>query len=114
MTGRTGAARVALETECAVVPIAQWGPQEILAPYSKRLRLFPRKRVQIAAGPPVDLDDLRGQPVTKELLTTATDRIIAAITEGLTQFRHEEPPVEPFDPRKQKTDESDQGTAGAR
>ena len=51
MIGKTGAARVALETGCPVIPIAQWGPQEILAPYSKRLRLLPPKTVHVLAGP---------------------------------------------------------------
>lgn len=99
MTGRTGAARVALETGCAVIPVAQWGPQDILAPYSKRLRLFPRKLIQITVGAPVDLDDLRGEPITKELLTTATERIMQAITRDVAKLRHEPPPLEPFDPR---------------
>ena len=37
------------------IPVAQWGAQEILAPYSKQLRLFPRKTMHVLAGPPVDL-----------------------------------------------------------
>lgn len=32
MTGKTGAARIALTTGCPVIPVAQWGPQELLAP----------------------------------------------------------------------------------
>ncbi len=36
MIGKTGAARIALATRCPVIPVAQWGPQEILAPYGKR------------------------------------------------------------------------------
>jgi len=30
MTAKTGAARVALTTRCPVIPVAQWGPQEVL------------------------------------------------------------------------------------
>ena len=37
------AARIALTTQCPVIPCAQWGPQEILAPYARRPRLLPRK-----------------------------------------------------------------------
>jgi 1-acyl-sn-glycerol-3-phosphate acyltransferase len=98
MAGKTGAARVALETGCAVIPVAQWGPQEILPPYSKRLRLLPRKTVHVLAGPPVDLEDLRGRPITSAVLRTATDRILDAITAQLAELRGELPPATRFDP----------------
>lgn len=98
MAGKTGAARVALETGCAVIPVAHWGPQEILAPYSKRFRLLPRKTVHVLAGPPVDLDDLRGRPITPAVLRTATDRILDAITAQLAELRAELPPASRFDP----------------
>src|SRR5699024_2376888 len=68
MGGKTGAARVALATGRPVVPAAQWGAHEVLAPYAHRVSLYPRKTVHVRAGPPVDLDDLRGQPPTAELL----------------------------------------------
>lgn len=100
MVGKTGAARLALTTGCPVVPIAQWGPQEILLPYAKRLHLLPRKTMRVLAGPPVDLDDLRGQPVTGALLTEATERIMADITSLLEQLRDERGPVQRFDPRR--------------
>ena len=76
MVGKTGAARVALETGCPVIPVAQWGAQELLPPYAKRPRLFPRKTMHVLAGPPVDLDDLRGQPIDADVLREATARII--------------------------------------
>ena len=74
MTGKTGAARVALTTGCPLVPVAQWGPQELLAPYADGLRLLPRKTMHVWAGPPVDLADLQGRPLTREVLGEATDR----------------------------------------
>lgn len=36
MVGRTGAARLALQTGAPVVPMAHWGDQELLPRYSKR------------------------------------------------------------------------------
>src|SRR5690606_36211530 len=60
MVARTGAARMALTTGVPVVPVAQWGAQRLLGRYSKVLKPIPRKRVTVVAGPPVDLDDLRG------------------------------------------------------
>jgi 1-acyl-sn-glycerol-3-phosphate acyltransferase len=99
MTAKTGAARIALMTGAPVIPAAQWGPQEVLAPYSKRPRLFPRKTMHVWAGPAVDLDDLRAQPVTTATLREATERIMFAITKILTEQRGEVPPAQPLDRR---------------
>lgn len=100
MAGRTGAARVALTTGAPVIPVAQWGAHEVLAPYSKRLRLLPRKTMCVAAGPPVDLSGLAvGEPEADDL-HTATDRILAAITDLLVDMRAGTPPTERFDPRR--------------
>jgi 1-acyl-sn-glycerol-3-phosphate acyltransferase len=100
MVGKTGAARLALSTGCPVVPVAQWGPQEILMPYAKRLRLLPRKTTHVLVGPPVDLDDLRGKPLDADVLTQATARIMQDITALLEQLRDERAPVRRFDPRE--------------
>ncbi len=97
MKGRTGAVRVALASGAPIVPVAQWGAQEVLVPYTKRLHLVPRKTMHVMAGPPVELDDLRGQPLTKELLEDGTARVMAAITALLEQLRGEEAPGEPLD-----------------
>lgn len=99
MTGRTGAARIALETGCDVVPIAQWGAQDILAPYSKRVRLLPRKKIQVIAGDPVELDDLRVKPVTRETIITATSRIMDDLTALVAELRGEPAPAQRFNPR---------------
>ena len=100
MVGKTGAARVALTTRCPVVPVAQWGPQEILPPYTKRPHLFPRKTVRVVAGPPVDLSDLYGRPLDAAVLRQATDRVMAAITGLLEEVRGERAPSERFDARR--------------
>ena len=100
MAGKTGAARIALTADVPVIPVAQWGAQEILYPYASRPSLWPRKRVLASAGTPVDLDDLRGRPLTPEVLNEATDRIMDAITALLEELREERAPAERFDPRK--------------
>ncbi len=56
MVGKTGVARLALTTQAPVIPIAQWGPQNLLGQYKKVLKPFPRKQVTVVAGPPVDLE----------------------------------------------------------
>ncbi|HEY7720778.1 MAG TPA: lysophospholipid acyltransferase family protein [Pedococcus sp.] len=100
MVGKTGAARIALTTRCPVIPVAQWGPQEILAPYSKRPHVLPRKTMHVLAGPPVDLTDLYDRPLDAVVLREATARIMAAITGLLEELRGEPAPAERFDSRK--------------
>lgn len=100
MRGKTGAARVALETRCPVVPVAVWGPEQMLPPYARRPRLFPRKVMHVRAGAPVPLDDLYGRPVSAEVLAEATARIMAAITAELEVLRGERAPSTRFDPRR--------------
>jgi len=99
MRGKTGAARMSLTTGCPVIPIGQWGAQEILAPYTARPHLVPRRTARYKVGDPVDLDDLRGRPLTNDVLHEATDRIMAAITELVADLRGEAAPVERFDPK---------------
>ena len=99
MRGRTGAARVALETGAPVVPLGQWGAQDIM--YGKRLHLpalLPRKTLRVVAGDPVPLDDLRGRPVTAGVLAEATERVVAAVTALVAELREEPPPAQPYDP----------------
>jgi len=100
MVGKTGAARVALESGVPVIPVAQWGQQDILYPYAKKLKVIPPQKVHAMVGDPVDLDDLRGQTITPALLKEATDRIMAALTGMLEELRDEHAPAERFDPRK--------------
>ena len=99
MTARTGAARVALTTRCTVIPVAQWGPQEIQRPYAKELHLFPLKTMRMLAGPPVKLSDLYDRPQDTATLNEATARILDAITRQLETIRGEKAPAIRFDSR---------------
>jgi 1-acyl-sn-glycerol-3-phosphate acyltransferase len=99
MRGKTGAARVALETGCPVVPVAQWGIHELLPPYAHRPALRARTTVHVVAGPPVDLESLRRVPLSAGVLLEATARIVAAITGLLEELRSETAPPVRFDPR---------------
>jgi 1-acyl-sn-glycerol-3-phosphate acyltransferase len=101
MRGKTGAARIALATGCPVIPVGQWGAQDLLPAYSVRPHLLPPRTVRYRAGAPVDLSDLQGRAPTHEVLHEATDRIMAAITAQVEQLRGEKAPVERFDPRKE-------------
>jgi 1-acyl-sn-glycerol-3-phosphate acyltransferase len=99
MRGKTGAARIALATGCPVIPIGQWGAQELLPAYSLRPHPLPRKTTSYKAGDPVDLSDLLGKPVTNAVLHEATDRIMAAIVALVEELRGEQAPAVRFDPK---------------
>ncbi|MDX3097304.1 lysophospholipid acyltransferase family protein [Streptomyces sp. ME19-03-3] len=103
MVGKTGVARVALTTKAPVIPVAQWGANEVMPPYAeeKKIRLFPRRTLRVVAGPPVDLSAFYGREASAEVLRDATDTIMAAVSELLGELRGQNPPAERFDPRKQ-------------
>jgi 1-acyl-sn-glycerol-3-phosphate acyltransferase len=104
MRGKTGAARLALTTGRPVVPIGQWGAQELMPGREPHFpRLFPRKTLEIAAGDPVPLDDLFQKPVTAATLDEATTRIMDAITALVAELREATPPAQRFDPESDKT-----------
>jgi 1-acyl-sn-glycerol-3-phosphate acyltransferase len=98
MVGKTGAARLALSTGAPVIPIAQWGAQDVLPYGSKRPHLFPRKTIRMAAGPAVDLSAYKGQRLSASTLRGATADIMADITALLATIRQETPPAVPYDP----------------
>ncbi|HET8529234.1 MAG TPA: lysophospholipid acyltransferase family protein [Gaiellaceae bacterium] len=68
---RTGAARIALEADAPLVPAAVAGTNGLL-----RLR-----RLRVAYGTPVDIDDLRGRDDVQAAAHEATTRLMAAIHE---------------------------------
>lgn len=103
MTGKSGAARIALETECPVIPVAHWGAQNILAPYGRTPRLVPRRTVTFKVGDPVPLKDLHdAREVSRDnrLVNQATERIMSAITALLEDIRGVRAPDVRFDPRR--------------
>ncbi|MCS5736168.1 lysophospholipid acyltransferase family protein [Herbiconiux daphne] len=98
MRGKTGAVRLALEHGIPLIPAAHWGTQAVLPRYSKKLSLFPRKRIEIVFGDPVDLDDLRAKPIDQKALIEATDRLMTAITGLLEGLRNEKAPAVRWNP----------------
>lgn len=100
MTSRPGVGRLALTTRAPVIPVAQWGAHRIIPRYHIRPRIFPRKKVSVLAGPPVDLSDLYDQPLESAVLTEATERIMAALTAGVAEIRGKTPPQRPYDLRR--------------
>ena len=100
MTGKSGAARIALATGCPVIPVGHWGVQKILPPYTTKPHLVPPQHVTMKAGDPVELGDLVGNARSGAATSEATARIMAAVTAIVEELRGETAPAERFDPRR--------------
>jgi 1-acyl-sn-glycerol-3-phosphate acyltransferase len=104
MRAKTGVARLALETGAPVIPIVQWGALGIHDRKRDPKFKLGRKPVTVKALPPVDLDQWRDQPITRETLTAAADRIMEDLRDGLAEIRGETPPPL-YDPRQHRREE---------
>lgn len=93
---KSGIGRLALATRVPVVPIAQWGAQEVLGARSKFPKFFPRKVMRMQVGTPVDLSDLYDRTDTSVAAKEATARIMSQIVTLLEEIRGEQAPDLPF------------------
>ena len=100
MKAKTGVARLALITGTPVYPCASWGPEKVLPPYSKKVKLFPRTKVSVLMGEPVDLSRWQGKADDPVAIEEAADHIMDRITSLLETLRNEKAPTERFDPKK--------------
>jgi 1-acyl-sn-glycerol-3-phosphate acyltransferase len=98
MVAKTGLARLALTTNTPVIPVAQWGSQVLMPTYSKKIKLFPRTRITIVAGKPVDLSPWYGKGDDPQALIEATAQVMREITTLLEEIRGEKRPEVIFDP----------------
>ncbi|MGD9527890.1 lysophospholipid acyltransferase family protein [Pseudonocardia sp.] len=97
MKAKNGIGKIALVTGVPVIPVANWGTQDVLPPDTSRLRLF--RRVTVMAGPPVDLSPWLGGPRTRTALDGATAAIMSDVTALVAVVRDEAVPQRaPIDP----------------
>ena len=103
MQARTGVARLAVTTDAAVVPVAQWGPQRVHDYHARKLHLRLRTPADYLVGEPVDLSAQRarwrsGQPLSADLLRETTDLVMTRVRDQLAELRGEPAPLD-FHPR---------------
>ena len=97
MSARTGAARLALlAPDVPVIPIGQWGVQDAVDLYRKKIRLIPRKQHHIVAGEPVDLSRFAGAAPKAETLRAITDTMMGEVRELVAELRGEPAPTGAF------------------
>jgi 1-acyl-sn-glycerol-3-phosphate acyltransferase len=88
MRAKTGVARLALlAPSVPVIPVGQWGAQYFLDFYHRKFRPFPRKRITVRAGEPVDLSEFAGSEPSQDVLHAMSDKIMAAIRELVAEAR---------------------------
>lgn len=100
MRGKVGALKLALENNVPFIPMAQWGSEQVLATYSKKLRPKPWHPVRMIIGKPLDLDKYRNRKLSNAEYTEVTELAMRAITELTEQLRGAKAPEKLFDPRE--------------
>ena len=97
MSGKTGAARLALLAPgVPVIPVAQWGVQEQLDLYRKKVKLVPRPRHTLSVGDPIDLSAYRNRPVDGAALRDVTELIMRRLRDDVAELRGEPAPTGPL------------------
>lgn len=96
MTGKTGAARLAMRTGVPVLPMGQWGAQDVLDSFGGGFHPFPRKDVHVSIGKPFTLESFGSDTDDHEKVRAATAEIMRRITELVEELRGEKAP-RPYD-----------------
>jgi 1-acyl-sn-glycerol-3-phosphate acyltransferase len=88
MAGKTGAARLwLLAPHVPVVPVAQWGVQQQIDLYRRRVRLVPRPRHVLSVGDPIDLSVYAGRRPDAATLREVTDVIMRRLRKDVAELR---------------------------
>lgn len=94
MAGKTGAARLALLVpDVPVIPVAQWGIQQSIDLYRKKVRLVPRPRHTVSIGEPIDLSPFHGRAVDAAVLEEITETIMRRLRDDVAELRGEPAPT---------------------
>ena len=88
---------MALRARVPLVPVVQWGAQDVLDRYGRRPNLKGKKDVWVKALPEVDLSDLYDRAEEPEVWYQATERIEEAVCRGVEQLRDAKMPHRPLD-----------------
>ncbi len=113
MRPRPGVAALALSGDFPVIPVVHWGTQEIYDSYTsgRKFHPWPRKRVQVIAGDPIDLSPYRGKPVDARAIRDVSYLIMGTIRDMLAEVRGEPAPDSFFDPKKAERQQRASGDA---
>ena len=98
MRGKTGAVRLALETNVPVYPIAHWGSEKIMPQYGSKFAPGFWKPVDVVVGDEIDLSRFRNKKLTTIEVHEATALVMTEITRMVEKLRGQIAPRELWDP----------------
>jgi 1-acyl-sn-glycerol-3-phosphate acyltransferase len=91
MRGRTGIARLWLETRAPVVPVVMWGPEKVFDPRTHKLHPRFRSLVEVHAGEPLDLSKFADAPPGNQTLNEISEYVMLHLREMLIPLRERDP-----------------------
>lgn len=98
MRGKSGAIRLAIETNVPVYPMAQWGSEKVLPQYGSKFRPGFWKPVRVLVGDEINLDKYRKKQLSPAELSEATELVMRTITKLVEELRGEKAPADLWDP----------------
>ena len=94
MVPKTGIARLIRQLpDVPVIPMGQWGVQDALDVYRRRLRPFPRKTVTVSVGEPIDVGQYVSGAETPESVRRLADVVMRAVRAEVADIRGATPPA---------------------
>jgi 1-acyl-sn-glycerol-3-phosphate acyltransferase len=100
MRGKSGAVRLALDTNVPVYPIAHWGSHHILPTYGNKFRPGFWKKVDVLVGDEIDLTRFRNKKLSPDELREATQVVMTEITHLVEELRGEKAPATVWNPEQ--------------
>lgn len=98
MRGRTGAIRLAIETGVPIVPVGQWGTEQVMETYSSKLKPKPWHKIRIVIGKPIDITKYVDKKNSTEELVALTEHVMNEITKLVEDLRGQKAPQKRFVP----------------
>ena len=99
MRGKSGAIRLALESNVPVFPMAHWGSEQVLPQYGSKFRPGFWKPVRMIIGDEIDLAKYHKKQLGPAELNEATALVMQTITKLVEELRQEKAPADLWDPQ---------------
>lgn len=97
MKGKTGLARLAMDTRVPVIPIVQWGAQDVMDREVLPKLCGRRRKLYYRVLPPLDYSDIEGDSSNHEGVRELTHRLTEALMKGSAELRGQKAPEEAWD-----------------
>lgn len=112
MRPRPGVAKLALSGDFPVIPVAHWGTNHVYTSYGtgRKFRPFPRKKIHVVAGDPIDLSQWRDKSIDTRSIRDVSYAIMEHLQNMVAILRDETAPAELYNAKKAARSESGSGS----